>query len=142
MVKRTAKRVVACLMAFTCLILGITAYAESTFNPIYSGKLSYNDKMYMYITDSDARMNMISYQDGTALRFLTISNADSLIFSKDHLCVTYPKKAGGKFCYSDGSIFKLITDEIIIETEDVSATFFLTWVTGISVTYCNRTYSS
>lgn len=141
MVMKIAKRVVAGLTAFVCLFWGIVAYADS-FNPIYSGKLSYNDKMYMYITENDAQMHMISYLDSASLRFLTISNADSVIFTNSKLVVTYPKNAGGVFCYSDGSTYKKVDGEIMIETYDVSASFFLTWVTSITVTYNNRAYSS
>lgn len=66
------------------------------------------------------------------------------LFLPRNLYVTYPKTAGGRFCYSDGPTYKFINNkDITIESRDVSVKLNLFGkVTGITVTYNNRAYSS
>lgn len=54
MVIKIFQKSTAVFVAIVCLAFGIIAYADSSFNPVYSGKLSFNDTMYMYFSESNA----------------------------------------------------------------------------------------
>lgn len=143
MVMKILRKSTAVLMAIVCLAFGIIAYADSSFSPVYSGRLvSTNPERYMEVSDSDAAMHRIIYKDTAGFRFLTISKPTSFIFSKDYLCASYSKNAGGYFSDSDGTPILTIEKEIIIESRDVKATLFFAWITGITVTYEGIEYST
>lgn len=147
MVKKIVKRVIAGLMAFNCLLLGITAYANSIFSTIYSGKLSFNDTMYMDFSESNAEMHRVYYKSDAGFRFLTALKPSYYYLSKDHLYAEYVYTEDTKdnlyYTYSDGTFATYAYKTIYIQTEDVSATFWL-WgsLKSLTVTYNGRDYSS
>lgn len=147
MVKRTAKRVVACLMAFTCLILGITAYSDSIFNTIYSGKLSFNDTMYMNFSESNAEMHRVYYKSDAGFRFLTALKTSNYYLSKDHLYAEYVYTKDTKdnlyYTYSDGTFAAYVNKTVYVQTEYISASFWF-WgdIKSLTITYNGRDYSS
>ncbi len=147
MIRKSIKKTVASLMAFVILAFGIMAYADSSFNTIFSGKLSFDDTMYMYFSESTAEMHCVLFKADAGWRFLNALVPSYYYLSKDHLYAEYPYNENQKenlcYVYSDGSIAAYVNKTVYVTTEDVSASFWF-WggVKNITVTYNGRDYTN
>ena len=132
------------LVAIVCLACGIITYADSSFNPVYSRQLtSPNPDLYMYFSDSDARMHSVIYKSDAGFRFLTVSKPSYYYLTKDHLYAEYGEENNGEFTSSDGVFVSKVNKAIYIQTEDVKATIgFWGKVKSITVTYTGVDYTS
>lgn len=127
MIKRFAKGAFAITATFGCWITGVMAYgAGGSFNPIYSGKFSCTENCYMTISEDDAVMHRIFYPiSAQTTRFLSASNADSLVFTKDHFEALYNHQCS--ITYSDGTFVKSIDGPILIQASEVQVNKVNIW---------------
>lgn len=139
MVRKIFKKASAMLIALCCM-LSCTIYASASFNPTYSGKFVATAYSYMTISSSDAIMTKIIYPiSATTNRFVTISNADSLIFSSSLFSATYSHE--GTITDVEGSYVGTVAKPVVVQTSDITVTKgLLGTVKSVRITYNNIYY--
>lgn len=143
MVKKALKGALAFVVAISCQLVNISAYAAGDrFNPVYSGVLRASDKVYMTISSSDAVMNKVIYPvSSTSNRFLTISDASSFTFSNTKFLASYSHS--GIYTDLDGNFVGNSPNKVIIQTSEVHPEYTLgIFLSGIYIDYNGCRYSS
>ena len=140
--KSFLKKATACAAAMGCLLLDVTAYADSdTFNPMYSGKLSFTQKVYMTVSKDNAVLTKVIYPiSGTTNRFVTIDSPDKLIFDASQLYIGYDHK--GLITDIDGAIYGYTPNNVAVETYDVKIEYKGFWAKVYKVTFNGCEYVS
>lgn len=125
-----------------CLLLDLTAYADSAiFNPIYSGNLSFTQRVYMTISNDNAVLTKVIYPiSGTTNRFVTIDSPDKLIFDASQLYIEYDHKGVITDLY--GEFYGYTPSNVAVETYNVKIDYKVLWVKTYSVTFNGNEYTS
>ena len=141
--KSIVRRVVAFTAAMGCMLADVSAYAaESTFNPIYSGKFTFATSS-IEISNNDVVLTKVWYKiSSSTSNFVSADDPDKLIFDMSQFYVSYDHP--GKIVDLYTNEFKGYTPQnAFIETREVDFTFNIFGKVKSAIIYYNdRDYHS